>query len=293
MNETLEVQAQLQEKWLIFWWALGMSLVALGIAWRQGLFKPFVASSLPLIQGKDVLKGFGFFLFTQVVWMPALISLIFAFVVKDDVEQFIQLNQQSKGLLNLLIIGGGFGGALLGYRQLTARQRQELWQQTSVPWYVHIGIGCAVWFVCYPVALALSQLISLATWHFFHHAFTEQIVVQHLRTIVSDPLLLGLTALAVTVLVPMTEEFLFRGLLQTWLKHKFHHTTAAIFISSLIFAFFHYSSMQGMANIEILSFLWMLSCVLGFVYERQRSLWAPIGLHGFFNGMSLLMVFKE
>lgn len=293
MPETIEIQTQLQEKWLIFWWALGIGLLAVGIAGRQGLFQPFHVSSIPRIRGIDVLKGFGFFLFTELLLIPTFISLILAFMAKEDLEHFTHLNQQARSWLNLLIILGGFGAVFLAYLQLTRIQRQQLWQQTSIPWYKHLGVGIGVWFVCYPLVLAFSQILSIATWHLFHHSFTEQIAVQHLRKIWTDPLLFSMTALAVITLVPITEEFLFRGLLQSWLKHKFHHPLAAILVSSLIFALFHYSSSQGITNIELLSSLFILSCVLGFIYERQRSLWASIGLHSFFNFMSLLMLVKE
>jgi membrane protease YdiL (CAAX protease family) len=285
-----DIQIQLLEKETIFWWALAVSLLVLGIAWHKGLFKTFQASSFPIIRGKDVLKGFGFFLFIELLLIPALASLGFILAGKDS--QTLHLTPQLRGWLNLLIIVGGFGGVLLAYLQLTIAQRHQLWQQTSTPWYVHVEIGIAAWFVSYPLVLAFSQGLSLVLWHVFHHPFVEQVAVQNLRHAMDYPFLFGLTSLVVITLVPFTEELLFRGLLQSWLKHKFHNTTLAILLSSLVFALFHYSSQQGVTNIELLSSLFLLSCMLGYIYERQRSLWAPMGLHGFFNLMSLLMLFQ-
>src|SRR4029077_8915950 len=134
-------------------------------------------------------------------------------------------------------------------------QRGQLWKQTATPWYIHLGMGFAVWFLSYPLVLAFSQGLSLIIWHLSHHAFIEQVAVQNIRHAMDNPILFGLTSLAIVSVVPLTEEFLFRGLLQSWLKNKFHHTTAAIILSSLIFALFHYSSHQGVANIELLSSL--------------------------------------
>jgi uncharacterized protein len=292
MTETIDIQVQLHEKWLIFWWALGIGLVALGIAYRQGLFKPFQATYHPAIKGMDVLKGFVFFLFIELFLIPTIIGVILTFK-GENLDHLFHLNQQVKGWLNLSIILGGFAGVSLVYLQLTKGQRQQLWQQTSSTWVHNIGVGIAAWFVSYPLVLAFSQIISLAAWHFFHHSFTEQVVVQHMRQSLADPLLFGSTAVAIVTIVPFTEELLFRGFLQTWLKRKFHHPVGAILLSSLIFAAFHYSSAQGLTNIELLSSLFLLSCMLGYIYERQRSLWAPIGLHSFFNLMSLLMIYKE
>lgn len=292
MTETVDIQVQLHEKWMIFWYAFGISILAFGVAWRKGLFKSFYASSLPIIRGIDVLRGFGFFLFMELLLIPILAGLVLFFMGKDS-ENFAHLNQGIKGWLNLLIILGGFGGVLLAYCGLTNLQRQQLWKQTSDPWYKNFGIGIASWFVSYPLVLAFSQLMSIVAWHLFHHSFVEQVAVQHLRKTQTEPLLFIATVLTVITIVPLTEEFLFRGLLQSWLKRKFQNSSIAIIVSSLIFACFHFSSAQGVTNIELLSSLFILSCMLGYVYERERSLWAPIGLHSFFNFMSFLMILND
>ncbi len=290
--ETLDIQAQLQQKWIIFWWGLVTGLLTLSLAIRQGLFRPFQASPFPVIRGVDVLKGFIFFLFVDFLFIPALVGVAF-YVAGQDPQHFMVLHPQGKSWLQLLVVGGGFFAVLLAYLELTVEQRKQLWQQTSTPWYWNVGLGIVTWFVCYPLVLAFNQLVSIGVWHLFHHSPIEQVAVQYLRKTLEQPLLFTASALAVTTLVPLTEEFLFRGLLQSWLKHKFHHAPIAIVIASCVFTLFHYSSTQGMTNIELLSSLFILSCVLGFLYERQRSLWAPVGLHSFFNLMSLLMIFNE
>lgn len=292
LAEVISIQEQLQEKWLVFWWSLAVGLGIISLAWRQGFFIPLKANPLPYIRGIDVLKGFGFFLFAELLLVPALVVLVFN-LGGENLYSSHFLTLQMRGWLNLLIILGGFGAVLIVYFELTATQRRQLWWQTETSWYVHIGTGIIAWFVSYPLVLAFSQGLSLVLWHIFHHPFIEQVAVQHVRHILANPLLFGLTALAIVTLVPVTEEFLFRGLLQTWLKHKFHHTWAAIALSSLVFALFHYSTQQGVTNIELLSSLFLLSCMLGYIYERQRSLWASVGLHGFFNLMSLLMIFQD
>lgn len=289
--ETLEIHTQLQEKWMIFWWALGIGLLIFISAWRRGLFKPCQASSLLVIRGIDVLKGFGFFLFAELLLVPALAEVGLTLAGYDLAH--LTLSPETKGWLNFLVILGGFVGVLFVYLSLTSLQRRYLWQQNSLPWYHHIKVGIVVWVISYPFVMAFSQLISIGIWHLFHHPFIEQTAVQNIRQTLVNPWVFGLMAFAVVILVPFTEEFLFRGLLQSWLKHKLNHTAAAIVLSSCLFTGFHYSSSQGVGNIELLSSLFMLSCILGLIYERQRSLWAPIGLHGFFNLISLLLIVKE
>lgn len=290
--EAAEVQEYVHEKWLIFWYALGVSLWVLFIAWRRGFFKSFQVSPYPLIRGIDVLKGFGFFLFAEILLIPALIGLTFS-LIGEDFTQAMHIHPQIKGWMNLLIILGGFMGVSLAYLELTSTQRQQLWYQTETPWYFHISMGIVAWLISYPIVLFFNEGISLAFWHFFHHSLVEQVAVQNVRQVMADPLLFGLTALSIVTLVPLTEEFLFRGLLQSWLKQKFHNTTVAIILSSFTFAFFHFSRKHGITNIALLSSLFLLSCMLGYIYERQRSLWASVGLHGFFNFMSLLMISQD
>ena len=290
--ELADIQGNLREKWLIFLFALSIGLLGVAIAWRRKFFKSFQFNSYPIIQGIDVLNGFGYFLFVELLLIPSLIAIAFS-LAGISLDEMIQLQPQVKGWMNLLIILGGFGGVSLAYLKLNPIQRQQLWHQTNTPWYRHIGIGVVAWFVSYPLVLAFSEGIGLILWYFFHQPFIEQIAVQNVRSVINDPLLFGCTAFSIVVLVPLTEEFLFRGLLQSWLKQKLHHTPFAIILSSCVFAFFHYSTEHGMTNIELIPSLFLFSCMLGYVYERQRSLWAPVGLHAFFNLISLLMISKS
>ena len=148
-------------------------------------------------------------------------------------------------------------------------------------------IGFCAWFVGYPIMLVVGQLASILTLIFFLPSTVEQVAVRYLRQIMDYPVLFISTSLLIVFVVPIVEETLFRGFLQTWLR-KWLSRTGAIIVSSLIFALFHYSSSQGQNNIELLCSLFTLSCFLGFVYERQQSLWASIGLHTTFNGISVL-----
>lgn len=289
MAEVTDIQEHLHQKWIVFWFALSAGLWALAIAWRRGFFKAFPVSPYPHIRGIDVLKGFGFFLFIEILLIPGLIGMI-SIMAGIDLQKYLQLYPQIKGWMNLLIIIGGFVGVSLAYLTLSPLQRHQLWHQTTTPWYVHVGMGIVAWFVSYPIVLAFSEGISLILWHFFQHPFVEQIAVQNVRNTMLDPILFGFTTISIVTLVPLTEEFLFRALLQSWFKEKFHHAWIAIALSSFIFALFHYSKFHGMTNIELLSSLFLLSCMLGYLYERQRSLLAPVALHGFFNFMSLLMI---
>jgi hypothetical protein len=153
----------------------------------------------------------------------------------------------------------------------------------------HLFLGIATWLVGYPIMVAASQLVAILISLFSILPPIEQIAVQELKQVQQYPWLLAATIGALVTLVPITEEVLFRGLLQSSLRCLFNRTWAII-LSSTIFALFHFSPMQGISNFELLTSLFTLACFLGLLYERQGSLWAPIALHATFNAISIAMI---
>jgi membrane protease YdiL (CAAX protease family) len=117
----------------------------------------------------------------------------------------------------------------------------------------------------------------------------EQVAVQQLKLIThSEPLLISMM-ITIIGIVPILEELLFRGFLQSWLREKLS-MWLAIPIASLLFAVVHFSKDQGLDNLELIASLFVLSCFLGYLFERQKSLWASIGLHSGFNLISAFMI---
>ncbi|MEG0037325.1 MAG: CPBP family intramembrane glutamic endopeptidase [Victivallaceae bacterium] len=98
-----------------------------------------------------------------------------------------------------------------------------------------------------------------------------------------------LTIIITTVLViPFTEELLFRGFLQSWLRKK--GRTFAIITTSLIFAGLHFSPSQADGNFILIPSLFLVSLFLGLVYEKEKNLLAPYLLHALFNLSHALMI---
>lgn len=283
MIETLDIQTQLEQRWLVFWWGLALSLLSIGIAWSRGFFKPFKSSDRPFIHGEDVLRGFVLFIVVEALIIPFALGQFF-----NELTDPI-----AKGWANLSMVLGGFAVVLFVYSLLNKEQKKDLWSQGNERWTHNLFVGYAAWFISFPFVMAVTQIVSIGIWHLFHQPFIEQTVVISLRLARENPLLFWATAIGIVILVPFTEEFLFRGLLQNWLKRKFGRAWPAVLLTSLIFASFHFTVEQGFSNFELLFSLIILSCILGYIYERQRSLWTPIGLHSLFNFMSLLLIFQE
>jgi membrane protease YdiL (CAAX protease family) len=89
------------------------------------------------------------------------------------------------------------------------------------------------------------------------------------------------TFIAAAVIAPVAEEFLFRGYLYPTLKRTLGALPSAIF-GAVLFAAIHNNavSLPGLA---------LLALALTVAYEWSGSLWVPIFMHAFFNGISLLI----
>lgn len=90
----------------------------------------------------------------------------------------------------------------------------------------------------------------------------------------------ALVVLLLVAVVPVMEEMLFRGLLQTSLRGLLPGYWPAIFISSAIFTMVHAMPTHWLA-------LFALSCAMGYAYERSGSLFRPIFIHVLFNAASV------
>jgi len=83
----------------------------------------------------------------------------------------------------------------------------------------------------------------------------------------------------VIVIAPIFEEFLFRGLLQSTIRNVVISPWPAIVITSVIFTIMH-PWMHWPA-------LFVLSCCMGYAYERGGSLFRPVFIHAFFNAANV------
>lgn len=284
------ISEKIREHFEVFWFALFLSLSTLYFAWKQGFFfkpEPFYVR----IRGWDVLKAFLYFIIAQVILVPALLVVILSLITHQD-PNVIFKSLKGQGWVSIASVFGGFAAVWLAYLSIPEPTRHAIWGH-SKHWIKNLFIGMLTWFISFPFTLALSQLVAIVVLFFSHEQEVDQVAVRHLKSVLSDKILFGAIVASVIFIVPLVEEFLFRGLLQTWFKEKLIYQGWAIVFTSIIFALFHYSTSQGVTNIELLFSLFILSCFLGFLYERQRSLWAPIGLHATFNAITILMIIKS
>ncbi len=105
-----------------------------------------------------------------------------------------------------------------------------------------------------------------------------------------------LIVVAAVGIVPVFEEMLFRGLFQTMIRSVLekrksecesgNKAWAAIVLSSALFAMVH-------TNQEHWPALFALGMCLGYSYERSGSLFRPIFIHLFFNGVTVIAALNQ
>lgn len=263
-------------------------------AWRNGYFR-FQRPGMGYtgrLSSRTFLGAFAVFLILQLLIIPLSFQFWYYFYTLGD-EHFIR-SAELQGWTNIYgILISGLGMAF--YFFALPQQSQEIvlgsfafkgFKEKIQDFF----IACISWIVSYPLVVAVGQIIAIFLMFVYKNVEPEQVAVNQIKMAATSNLLLTTLIICVIFLVPIVEELLFRGFLQNWLK-GFMKTKYAVLLTSLIFALFHFAPAQGMGNIELILSLFVLSCFLGFIYERQKSLWAPISLHAIFNAISIALIF--
>jgi len=94
--------------------------------------------------------------------------------------------------------------------------------------------------------------------------------------------LLVLAACTAILLVPLSEELLFRAYLQPVLERWFGGALSVL-LTAALFAAAH-------RDLYVIVPTFVLGLTLGYLYNRTRSLAAPLCLHVMFNGLAVLRI---
>lgn len=145
--------------------------------------------------------------------------------------------------------------------------------------------------LAFPTVLIVNQILEAITLTIFNlKELPDQIAVHFLKSTFDQPSHFLLAVISISIYAPLIEETLFRGFLQTFIR-KHLGSKQAILITSVCFSLFHFSSSQSYGNIPIIGSLFLLALFLGFLYEKQRTLLAPMILHSLFNTVSVLSLY--
>ncbi len=145
-----------------------------------------------------------------------------------------------------------------------------------------VGLGLIAFLVVQP----FLQLVVLLEERAAQSGWIPEIPVQQIIQVIAKTRsgsVLALAAIVAVVAAPISEELLFRGFLQPALA-RWTGRGSAIVLSAAFFAAAH-------MDLYAMPLLLVLGIALAYVYDRTRSLAAPVALHMAFNGMTLLSVF--
>lgn len=92
------------------------------------------------------------------------------------------------------------------------------------------------------------------------------------------------TLLGAGMLVPISEELFFRGALFTWFRARYNFPVA-LAASSLLFAIGHIDTVGVVASSLV------LAVANAWVFEKSKTLWAPILMHVTTNTFAVLIIY--
>ena len=208
-------------------------------------------------------------------WAWFVIQLFFLPVVMVFLNELLHLGLTTAALNIILFIINFAAVAVIFHRYLINQLRNVRFKALAA--WVPLGI-IAYWI------LAIAVNIAVLTLQPEHSNANNEAVDTLLE---QQPLLMSI---GTVILVPITEETLFRGLLFGQLYKV--HALLGYTVSVLVFAAVHVVGYIGMQDpvsllISLLQYL-PAGLVFGIVYAESRTLVAPIMLHAFFNLIATL-----
>ena len=238
------------------------------------------------------------------LWTPLLFFAIFfgasLFAIKFFVSFFTKLSLSPTFRICLLYSSIPFIQIVLFSIALflfPKQMRLNFWKDPEKPFSFFNDLKWAFygWCIAFPVLSFCGNLIGLILYYVFNITeLPDQGAVLFVKRCLEDKTSFPFIFVGIAILTPLVEEILFRGALQSFIR-KHLGPNSAIWITAICFAFFHYTPEQKLANALIVGSLFPLALLLGFLFEKQRSLFCPILLHSLFNGINLfaLLFFGE
>lgn len=275
---------------MIFLFGL-LGVVLLWMAQSKGYFiLPHTEKKSPIVNFKTVLIVFAIYLGMTMLVAPILIHFI-----KSTYALFslVPMPVAVLGWVQLFTLVAIFLLFYLYSKTEGPAFFKKIWKDRSVPHskpiIIDVLMGIMTWFISFPLVIVIGQLADLLLFYFFGFENYEQVAVRYLKTTLNSPPMLVIALFTILLAAPVIEEFLFRGCLQTFFKRYFS-PRGAILLSAFCFSIFHFAPSQGIGNISLVASLFVFALFLGFIYERQASLFASIGLHIMFNTVSTCRV---
>jgi membrane protease YdiL (CAAX protease family) len=190
-----------------------------------------------------------------------------------------------------LLQGVVLDGVMLLTLVLWLRRRHPTWwqiigfptrQNLLVEIAVGAGLGLLVRFIAGIASVAVASVLEKATGE-------SVSVPEQVRSGMSGASL-ALFALYAVIVAPITEEFVFRGLLYRSIRDRLGVAAGAI-LSAIPFGLIHYVGGQPWRDVLTLQLTMVVTGVgLALIYERRGTLIADIAGHAAFNLLAVILI---
>ncbi len=167
--------------------------------------------------------------------------------------------------------------------------KKQWWTKLAVdipPQSFFIGAGILWLMVSFPFAqwsYWLNQQLPLPNWATSLEGQAEAMIAGLLNMESLGELFFSLLVMAVAPAVG--EEIIFRAILQKEFEERMKNPHLAIWVAAIIFSGFH---MQFEGFLPRL----ILGALLGYLFYWSRSLWIPIIVHLFYNGVQIVAYYS-
>ena len=264
---------------------------------KRFLLLPLKNYSGTSIQGKDVFSALIIFIISFSIVSQLMLRSIYTMVV--NLINTHSLHSLSPDILTFTIvpiISSLIYISLMTIYSLTSRSfiPKSLIKDRTFPYTLtflqDFLVGLKVLVLSFFPLLSIMNFMEALSQILSNSQPIDQDAVKFLLSAKQHPLTFSFAFISIVIAAPIIEEFLFRGVIQTFLRKKYRSILAIIFTSG-IFSLFHFSISQGVSNIPILISLYVLSVYLGFAYEKTRSLISSITLHVTFNLINVIKIF--
>jgi len=217
-----------------------------------------------------------------------LIAIVFTKMLHHQFGPFRSINYASTiNLLRVVVLIVFLFCLFSGERKMAFKR---LWRKHyNVSLWKDARYGILILIAAYPTVAFIEMGIEWILVHSFDFVIPSQDAVLYLRESLKHPYSFTVALFSILIFAPFFEELMFRGFLQTLLR-KYIGPKASILITSLAFAFFHFTPRQSMNNIAIITALFALSLYLCIAYEKRRSLMTTISAHAAFNLFSTIAI---
>ena len=189
--------------------------------------------------------------------------------IAELATQFVYDNSLYITVGRALLLGPGFMLVMKHDIKYDIRLDRHVEYDVFNKWYMLVlipaGLGAAIGF---------NGLVSLSGIAKYSKVYNELSKMVYNGNIF-------IQILAAAIAAPIVEELLFRGLIYKRLRYHLS-STWCILISAAVFGLIH-------GNIVQFVYAFLVGTLLAYVYEKFKTIWAPILMHGMANLSSVLI----